>query len=87
MHTASCGGAFNLISYQVFAENAGQVCTMKTENRLFSKKAGKWLSTAAGDFPSWKERGVDWFAGISDWGAMAAGVRAFKAECDKVREV
>ena len=43
--------------------------------------------TAAVDFPRWKERGVDWFAGISDWGAMAAGVRAFKAECDKVREV
>ena len=51
------------------------------------KKAGKWLGTAAGDFPRWKERGVDWFAGISDWGAMAAGMRAFKAECDKVREV
>jgi 2-keto-3-deoxy-L-rhamnonate aldolase RhmA len=49
------------------------------------KKAGKWLGTAAGDFPRWKERGVDWFAGISDWGAMAAGIRAFKAECDKVR--
>jgi 2-keto-3-deoxy-L-rhamnonate aldolase RhmA len=49
------------------------------------KKAGKLLGTAAGDFPRWKARGVDWFAGISDWGAMAAGIRAFKAECDKVR--
>ena len=36
LHTASCGGAFNLIYYRVFAEDAGQVCTMKTENRLFS---------------------------------------------------
>ena len=43
--------------------------------------------TAAVDFPRWKERGVDWFAGISDWGAMAAGIRAFKAECDKVRGI
>lgn len=33
--------------------------------------------------PRWKARGVDWFAGISDWGAMAAGFRAFKAECEK----
>ena len=39
LHTASCGGAFNLIYYRVFAEDAGQVCTMKTENRLFSKKS------------------------------------------------
>lgn len=45
------------------------------------KKAGKFLGTAAGDFPRWKERGVDWFAGISDWGAMAAGMRAFAAGC------
>ena len=47
------------------------------------KKAGKWLGTAAGDFPRWKARGVDWFAGTSDWGAMAVGIRAFKSECDK----
>ena len=45
------------------------------------KKAGKILGTAAGDFPRWKARGVDWFAGVSDWGAMAAGFRAFKAAC------
>ena len=45
------------------------------------KKAGKILGTAAGDFPRWKARGVDWFAGISDWGAMASGFRAFKASC------
>ena len=49
------------------------------------KKAGKWLGTAACDFPRWKERGVDWFAGVSDWGAMAAGIRAFKADCDRIR--
>ena len=49
------------------------------------KKSGKWLGTAAGDFPRWKARGVDWFAGTSDWGAMAAGIRAFKDDCDKVR--
>jgi 2-dehydro-3-deoxyglucarate aldolase/4-hydroxy-2-oxoheptanedioate aldolase len=49
------------------------------------KKAGKWLGTAAGDFPRWKERGVDWFAGVSDWGAMAAGIRSFKSACDAVR--
>ncbi len=47
------------------------------------KKAGKILGTAAGGFPRWKARGVDWFAGVADWGAMAAGFRAFKAECDK----
>ena len=49
------------------------------------KKAGKWLGTAAGGFPKWKERGVDWFAGVSDWGAMAAGFRSFKKDCDEVR--
>lgn len=48
------------------------------------KKAGKWLGTAAGDFPRWKERGVDWFAGLSDWGAMASGFRAFRAQCDSI---
>jgi len=47
------------------------------------KKAGKILGTAAGDFPRWKARGVDWFAGVSDWGAMAAGIRAFKAACEE----
>jgi len=46
------------------------------------KKAGKILGTAAGNFPRWKARGVDWFAGIADWGAMAAGFRAFKKECE-----
>ena len=45
------------------------------------KKAGLVLGTAAGDFPRWRERGVDWFAGASDWGAMAAGLRAFRREC------
>ena len=45
------------------------------------KERGLILGTAAGDFPRWKERGVDWFAGISDWGAMAAGIRAFKQNC------
>ena len=48
------------------------------------KKKGLMLGTAAGDFARWKARGVDWFAGISDWGAMAAGIRAWKADCDKV---
>ena len=42
------------------------------------------LGTAAGDFPRWKKRGVDWFAGTSDWGAMAAGIRAFKKDCENV---
>ena len=55
------------------------------EVALKIKKAGKWLGTAAGGFRRWKERGVDWFAGVSDWGAMAAGLRSFKAECDEVR--
>ena len=45
------------------------------------KKAGLVLGTAAGDFPRWRARGVDWFAGTSDWGAMAAGLRAFRREC------
>ena len=45
------------------------------------KKAGLVLGTAAGDFPRWRERGVDWFAGASDWGAMAAGLRAFRKDC------
>ena len=52
------------------------------EAALKIKKAGKWLGTAAGDFPRWKARGVDWFAGTSDWGAMAAGIRAFRAACE-----
>ena len=63
---------------------------MHDENReqtFLQKKPASGSARAARDFPRWKERGVDWFAGISDWGAMAAGVRAFKAECDKVREV
>lgn len=46
------------------------------------KRAGKPLGTAAGGFPRWKERGVDWFAGVSDWGAMAAGIRKFRKECE-----
>ncbi|MBO5923385.1 MAG: hypothetical protein J6Q81_02610, partial [Lentisphaeria bacterium] len=45
------------------------------------KAKGKLLGTAAGDFPRWKKRGVDWFAGISDWGAMAAGFRSFISNC------
>lgn len=45
------------------------------------KCKGKILGAAAGDFPRWKERGVDWFAGISDWGAIAAGFRTFRKEC------
>ena len=52
------------------------------EVALKIKKAGKFLGTAAGDFPRWKRRGVDWFAGVSDWGAMAAGLRQFKADCN-----
>ena len=52
------------------------------EITLKIKKAGMVLGTAAGNFPKWKARGVDWFAGISDWGAMAAGLRAFKKECE-----
>ena len=48
------------------------------------KKKGLMLGTAAGDFARWKARGVDWFAGISDWGAIAAGIRAWKADCDKI---
>jgi len=39
------------------------------------KAAGKILGTAAGDFPRWKARGVNWFAGASDWGGIAAGFR------------
>ena len=50
------------------------------------KKAGRKLGTAAGDFPRWLARGVDWFAGTSDWGAMAAGIRAFRRDCDKAME-
>lgn len=46
------------------------------------KKSGLPLGTAAGNFPRWKARGVDWFAGASDWGAMAAGLRAFRKECE-----
>ena len=53
------------------------------EVALKVKKAGLLLGTAAGNFPLWKERGVDWFCGTSDWGAMAAGIRAFKNECEK----
>ncbi len=44
------------------------------------KAAGKILGTAAGDLPRWKERGVDWFAGTSDWGAIAGAFRNFSKE-------
>ena len=47
------------------------------------KKAGKILGTASSNFPRWKARGVDWFTGMGDWNALAAGFRAHKAECDK----
>ena len=48
-----------------------------------TRAAGMMLGTAAGGFPRWKERGVNWFAGTSDWGAMAAGFRAFIQDCRK----
>ena len=48
---------------------------------LKTKKAGVMLGTAAGGFARWKARGVDWFAGTSDWGAMAMGFNAFLNEC------
>jgi hypothetical protein len=54
------------------------------EIALKVKKANLILGTAAGNFPQWKARGVDWFCGTSDWGAMAAGIRAFKKECESV---
>ena len=47
------------------------------------KKAGKILGTASSNFPRWKARGVDWFTGMGDWNALAAGFRAHKAECDQ----
>ena len=46
-----------------------------------TKAAGLLLGTAAGDFPRWKARGVDWFAGTADWGAMAYGMKAFLNQC------
>ena len=52
---------------------------------LKTKKAGLMLGTAAGGFPRWKERGVDWFAGTSDWGAMAMGFNAFLNECARCK--
>ena len=48
------------------------------------KKAGKILGTASSNLPRWKARGVDWFTGMGDWNALAAGFRAHKAECDNV---
>ena len=48
---------------------------------LKTKRAGVMLGTAAGGFARWKARGVDWFAGTSDWGAMAMGFNAFLNEC------
>ncbi len=44
------------------------------------KAKGLILGTAAGNYSRWKSRKVDWLAGISDWGAMAAGVSHFRAE-------
>ena len=52
---------------------------------LKTKKAGLMLGTAAGGFPRWKARGVDWFAGTSDWGAMAMGFNAFLNDCAKCK--
>ena len=48
------------------------------------KKAGKILGTASSNFPRWKARGVDWFTGMGDWNALAAGFRAHRAACDSV---
>ena len=50
------------------------------------KAAGKILGTAAGDFPRWKRRGVNWFAGTSDWGSIASGFHRFRADCDAVTD-
>ena len=47
------------------------------------KKSGHLLGTAAGDFPRWKERGVNWFTGVSDWGGIAGAFRNFRKECEK----
>lgn len=47
------------------------------------KKAGIPLGTAAGDFPRWKERGVNWFTGVSDWGGIAGAFRNFRKDCEK----
>jgi 2-keto-3-deoxy-L-rhamnonate aldolase RhmA len=44
------------------------------------KAAGLLLGTAAGDLPRWRQRGVNYFAGVSDWGAMAATFRNFIKE-------
>ncbi len=49
------------------------------------KSKGLLLGTAAGDFARWAARGVDWFAGISDWAAMAAGIRTFRQDCEKAQ--
>ncbi len=45
--------------------------------------AGIPFGTAAGDLPRWKERGVTWFTGTADWGAMASGFRAAVKEAKR----
>ncbi len=49
------------------------------------KAAGKVLGAAAGNFPRWKHRQLNWFAGVSDWAAIAEGFRQFKAGVDAVQ--
>ena len=59
------------------------------ENRFFKNIAEKKISPGcvvtlsdltvselAGDFPHWRDHGVDWFTGSSNWGAMETGIRA-----------
>ena len=47
------------------------------------KAAGKILGTAAGNFPRWKRRGVNWFTGACDWAAIASSFRQFRKEVDE----
>jgi 2-keto-3-deoxy-L-rhamnonate aldolase RhmA len=42
------------------------------------KKANIPLGTASGNLPRWIDRGINWFAGTSDNGILAAGFRNFR---------
>ena len=75
-----CVGPCDLAVSMGYANNmdAPEVNKVIDEICFKVKKAGLILGTASGNLPRWKERGINWFAGTSDNGLLAAGFRNFR---------
>ena len=75
-----CVGPCDLAVSMGFAENmdAPEVNEVIDEICEKVRRAGITLGTASGNLPRWKARGVNWFAGTSDSGLLAAGFRNFR---------